>query len=101
MGWRQPGPGSAGAFGRNKILRMKTKRNRYDLSLWDVRKLSLYGRPREGVQAATLVFASYGRSEATSLIVRWTSLGHRPWGAEPNHRPPVLGRTNSTSTKTE
>jgi hypothetical protein len=33
---------------------MKAKRNRYDLSLWDVRKLSLYGRAVESVQAATL-----------------------------------------------
>jgi hypothetical protein len=33
---------------------MKAKRNRYDLSLWDVRKLSLYGRARECVQTATL-----------------------------------------------
>jgi hypothetical protein len=33
---------------------MKAKRNRYDLSLWDVRKLSLYGRARESVQTATL-----------------------------------------------
>jgi hypothetical protein len=33
---------------------MKAKRNRYDLSLWDVRKLSLYGSARESVQAATL-----------------------------------------------
>jgi hypothetical protein len=34
---------------------MKAKRNRYDLSLWDVRKLSLYGRARESVQAATRI----------------------------------------------
>jgi len=33
---------------------MKAKRNRYDLSLWDVRKLSLYGRSAGCVQAATL-----------------------------------------------
>jgi hypothetical protein len=26
---------------------MQAKRNRYDLSLWDVRKLSLYGRALE------------------------------------------------------
>jgi len=29
---------------------MKAKRNRYDLSLWDVRKLQLYGSTRESVQ---------------------------------------------------
>src|SRR5208282_4179823 len=33
---------------------MKAKMNRYDLSLWDVGKRSLYGRDRESVQAATL-----------------------------------------------
>ena len=33
---------------------MKAKRNRYDLSLWDVRKLSLYGRAAESVQGAAL-----------------------------------------------
>jgi hypothetical protein len=36
---------------------MKAKRNRYDLSLWDVRKLSLYGRAAESVQGATLFAA--------------------------------------------
>jgi hypothetical protein len=41
---------SANALGRNKVLRMKAKRNRYDLSLFDVRKLSLYGRAMESVQ---------------------------------------------------
>jgi hypothetical protein len=30
---------------------MKAKMNRYDLSLWDVRKLSLYGRATNSVQA--------------------------------------------------
>jgi hypothetical protein len=33
---------------------MKAKRNRYDLSLWDIRKLPLYGRAQESVQAAAL-----------------------------------------------
>src|SRR5271168_4633145 len=33
---------------------MRAKMNRYDLSLWDVRKRSLYGRETESVQAATL-----------------------------------------------
>src|SRR5271155_176562 len=33
---------------------MRTKMNRYDLSLWDVRKRPLYGRETESVQAATL-----------------------------------------------
>jgi len=36
---------------------MKAKRNRYDLSLWDVRKLSLYGRAAESVQGAALFAA--------------------------------------------
>jgi hypothetical protein len=42
---------------------MKAKRNRYDLSLWDVRKLQLYGRARERVQSGSQ-FASFGRSES-------------------------------------
>src|SRR5579863_8715232 len=54
MRWHRRGSGNAGALGHNKVLRMKAKRNRYDLSLWDVRKLSLYGSARESVQAATL-----------------------------------------------
>jgi len=33
---------------------MKAKWNRYDLSLWDIRKLSLYGSTQESVQAAAL-----------------------------------------------
>jgi len=33
---------------------MKAKRNRYDLSLWDIRKLPLYGSAQESVQAAAL-----------------------------------------------
>jgi hypothetical protein len=35
---------------------MKAKRNRYDLSLWDVRKRSLYGRVRETVQVEAAQF---------------------------------------------
>ena len=34
---------------------MKAKRNRYDLSLWDVRKLSLYGRARDASKPQLLV----------------------------------------------
>ena len=37
-----------------QCLRMRAKMNRYDLSLWDVGKRSLYGRETESVQAATL-----------------------------------------------
>ena len=33
---------------------MKAKWNRYDLSLWDLRKLSLYGRAQDSVQVAAL-----------------------------------------------
>jgi hypothetical protein len=32
---------------------MKAKKNRYDLSLWDLRKLSLYGRAFRSVQMPT------------------------------------------------
>ena len=39
---------------------MKAKRNRYDLSLWDLRKLQLYGRARERVQNGAQ-FVSSGR----------------------------------------
>jgi hypothetical protein len=33
---------------------MKAKMNRYDLSLWDLRKLSLYGRARDASKTAAL-----------------------------------------------
>jgi len=49
---------------------MKAKRNRYDLSLWDVRKLQLYGRAMESVQ----VEAIYGRAN-TSARSRNPDLG--------------------------
>jgi len=52
MRWQQPGPLDAGNLGRDKDLRMKAKWNRYDLSLWDIRKLQLYGSAQESVQAA-------------------------------------------------
>jgi hypothetical protein len=45
---------------------MKARRNRYDLSLWDLRKLSLYGRVRRSVQNGSQ-FASFGRVE---IVVR-------------------------------
>lgn len=51
MGWGKYYALGAGASGRNKILLMKAKRNRYNLSLWDVRKLPLYGRAMGSVQA--------------------------------------------------
>src|SRR5271166_4092381 len=41
------------APGHNNVW-MRTKMNRYDLSLWDVGKRSLYGRETISVQAATL-----------------------------------------------
>ena len=56
---------------------MKAKRNRYDLSLWDVRKLPLYGRARESVQVATLNLASFGRRQtlvhrsAVAILEHW------------------------------
>src|SRR3954451_6929343 len=63
MRWHRRGPGDEGPLRRDKVLRMKAKRNRYYLSLWDVRKLSLYGRARESVQAATLNLESFGRQQ--------------------------------------
>jgi hypothetical protein len=44
---------SAAAPGHNNVC-MRAKMNRYDLSLWDAGKRSLYGRKTESVQAATL-----------------------------------------------
>jgi hypothetical protein len=41
------------APGHNYVW-MRAKMNRYDLSLWDLGKRSLYGRKTESVQAATL-----------------------------------------------
>jgi len=41
------------APGHNNVW-MRTKMNRYDLSLWDVGKRSLYGRETKSVQGATL-----------------------------------------------
>src|SRR5271166_3819395 len=41
------------APGHNNVW-MRTKMNRYDLSLWDVGKRPLYGRETKCVQAATL-----------------------------------------------
>jgi hypothetical protein len=41
------------APGHNNVW-MRAKMNRYDLSLWDAGKRSLYGRKTESVQAATL-----------------------------------------------
>jgi hypothetical protein len=59
---------------------MKAKRNRYDLSLWDVRKLQLYGRARESVQVATLNLASFGRRQT---LVHDTAVGSPSIGSRP------------------
>ena len=67
MTWRYHASGNAGAVGHNKVLRMKAKRNRYDLSLWDLRKLSLYGRARRMVQNGSQ-FVSFGRLGITSCV---------------------------------
>ncbi len=66
MGWGEHHALGASASGHNKILLMKAKRNRYNLSLWDVRKLSLYGRALGSVQAKALG----GREPATEIPVR-------------------------------
>jgi len=68
---------------------MKAKMNRYDLSLWDVRKLQLYGSATLSVQAATLFSAKrsgHRYSDATHIAI-WLLHGD--------------GLANSTSTKTE
>jgi len=39
---------------RHNSIRMNAKMNRYDLSLWDMGKRSLYGSEWESVQVATL-----------------------------------------------
>jgi hypothetical protein len=43
----------AAVLGHNDV-RMKAKMNRYDLSLWDVGKRSLYGREEKASKSATL-----------------------------------------------
>ena len=68
---------------------MKAKRNRYDLSLWDVRKLSLYGSAVNGVQAATLSDLILLSILAASIRLARFLVAHRD------------GLDNSTSTKTE
>ena len=62
----------------------ENEKNRYYLSLWDVRKLPLYGRARESVQVATLNLASFGRRQ---------TLVHRSAVAIPEHW--ALDRLNS------
>jgi hypothetical protein len=42
---------------------MNAKRNRCDLSLWDVRKLSLYGRATKSVQVEALYRVSPGNRD--------------------------------------
>ena len=49
---------------------MRAKMNRYDLSLWDVGKRSLYGRERESVQAATLAGGFMERDLADSTSTK-------------------------------
>src|SRR5580704_14327585 len=85
MRWHRCCPRNAGSLGRDKVLRMKAKRNRYDLSLWDVRKLSLYGSAQERVQAATLI----GR----------TNLGGTEPSVGPNSVQPGFGQTNIGQTR--
>jgi hypothetical protein len=79
---------------------MKAKRNRYDLSLWDVRKLQLYGRARESVQVATLNLASFGRRQ--TLVHHSAVAIPEHWALDRlNYEWLLLGLDNSTSTKTE
>src|SRR5215831_13164493 len=66
MRWHRCAPKSLGTLGHNRVLRMKAKRNRYDLSLWDVRKLQLYGRSRDSVQTGDSQEQSFGRLETDS-----------------------------------
>ena len=53
---------------------MKAKRNRYDLSLWDIRKLSLYGRAQESVQIAALIH--YPAAAVSLLLAKQLNSGH-------------------------
>src|SRR5260370_5638190 len=65
MSWQPRTLANASALGHNKVLRMKAKMNRYDLSLWDVRKLSLYGRALESPKLQLLAVASLGKAWLT------------------------------------
>src|ERR1700740_2728742 len=84
MRWHRCCPRNAGSLGRDKVLRMKAKRNRYDLSLWDVRKLPLYGRARESVQVATLNLVSFGRRQ--TLFDHSAVVIPEHWGSRPAER---------------
>ena len=53
---------------------MKAKRNRYDLSLWDIRKLPLYGRAQESVQVAALM--NYPPAAVSLLFAKQLNSGH-------------------------
>ncbi len=64
---------------------MKAKRNRYDLSLWDVRKLSLYGSALEASKPQLF----------PDQILQLRLYGQSPWLLHED------GLDNSTSTKTE
>jgi hypothetical protein len=70
MRWQHRASGNAGAAGHNKVLRMKAKMNRYDLSLWDVRKLQLYGTSRNSVQNRDSSEQSRGRFSHRVLFIR-------------------------------
>lgn len=52
---------------------MKAKRNRYDLSLWDIRKLPLYGRAQECVQVAAL--STYLGAAVSLLLAKQLNSG--------------------------
>jgi len=55
------GTGKAWAVLEHSDIRMNAKKNRDDLSLWDMGKRPLYGSERESVQAATLCRWHHGK----------------------------------------
>ncbi len=75
---------------------MKAKRNRYDLSLWDVRKLQLYGSTRESVQ---------NRNSQIRILRLLPKINFRQAARrtvlDTDHWLLIFGCDNSTSTKTE
>jgi hypothetical protein len=62
------------APGHNNVW-MRAKMNRYDLSLWDAGKRSLYGRKTESVQAATRAGGSPWLSSRASVLCAARDLG--------------------------
>jgi hypothetical protein len=65
---------------------MRAKMNRYDLSLWDMRKRQLYGRERESVQAATLAVVGYSNFVIPSAF--FLARGNLLFPAADHERPP-------------